>query len=280
MVYFIYNPMSNANTSIEIKDKTINDIKEKFNEFEEIDGTKIDIVKFCKELKDDDILIISGGDGTVNLFANIFKDNNIKNEIYLAGNAGTGNDFLNDIGPDQKMVQLNKYFENLPKVYANGQEKYFINNVGFGIDGMVCIVAEDQKKKGKKKINYTSITIGLLLGKYKRRNATVKVDGKEIYYKNVWLVSSMNGRYYGGGMNSAPSQDRFGDKVSLVVMHEGLRIPTLIRFTKIFKGTHIKYKKYVEIIEGKNIEVTFDKPCGLQYDGEIIDNVTTYKVEK
>lgn len=280
MIYFIYNPMSNAGTGSEIKEKTIHDIKEKFDEFEEIDGTKINVEDFCKNLKEDDKLIISGGDGTVNLFANIFVSNNIKNEIYLAGNAGTGNDFLNDVGPDKKILLLNDYFKNLPSVTANGITKYFVNNVGFGIDGMVCIVAEDKKKKGKKKISYSSITIGLLLGKYKRRNAKVIIDGKELYFKNVWLVSSMNGRYYGGGMNSAPSQDRFSDKVSLVVMHGGLRVPTLIRFTKIFKGEHIKYKKHVSIIEGKNIEVTFDKPCGLQYDGEIIDNVTTYKVKK
>ena len=117
-------------------------------------------------------------------------------------------------------------------------------------------------------------------GKYERRNAKVTVDGVTKEFKEVWIAPAMNGRYYGGGMKSAPNQDRLGDKVSLVIMHNGLRVPTLIRFTKIFKGEHVKYKKFVDIIEAKEIEVIFDKPCGLQYDGEIIDNVTSYKVVK
>ena len=90
----------------------------------------------------------------------------------------------------------------------------------------------------------------------------------------------MNGRYYGGGMKSAPSQDRKSDKVTVVVMKGLSRLLTLIKFTKIFTGEHIKFKKNVIILEGKNVEVSFDKPCGLQYDGEVINNVTPYKVTK
>ena len=42
----------------------------------------------------------------------------------------------------------------------------------------------------------------------------------------------------------------------------------------------VEFKKNVIILEGKNVEVSFDKPCGLQYDGEVINNVTSYKVTK
>ena len=193
--------------------------------------------------------------------------------------AGTGNDFLTDIEAKDGFGKLNEYMDNLPKVTANGITKYFVNNVGYGIDGEVCVIADKKKEKGKK-VDYTKITIGLLLFKFKRRNCKIKVDGKEYEFKNTFLAATMNGRYYGGGMKSAPSQDRKSDKVTVVVMKGLSRLLTLIKFTKIFTGEHIKFKKNVIILEGKDVEVSFDKPCGLQYDGEVINNVTSYKVTK
>jgi diacylglycerol kinase family enzyme len=38
-------------------------------------------------------------------------------------------------------------------------------------------------------------------------------------------------------------------------------------------------KDCVVSLKGKKIEVTFDIPCALQIDGEVVDNVTTYTVE-
>ena len=169
--------------------------------------------------------------------------------------------------------------DNLPKVSANGITKYFVNNVGFGVDGDVCVVADKKKAKGKK-IDYTKITIGLILFKFKKRYCKVKVDGKEYEFKRAFIAATMNGRFYGGGMKSAPNQDRASDKVTLVVMNGKSRLLTLIRFTKIFTGEHTKYTSQVHIFEGKEIEVSFDKPCGLQYDGEVINDVTSYKVTK
>lgn len=102
---------------------------------------------------------------------------------------------------------------------------------------------------------------------------------KKLNINVVWLASAMNGRFYGGGMMVAPSQDRLSNKLSMVCMHGGSRIKALIVFVGIFKGEHVKHKEMVDIIEGKKIEVTFDHPCALQIDGETIRNVTSYVAE-
>ena len=65
-----------------------------------------------------------------------------------------------------------------------------------------------------------------------------------------------------------------------VIIYGFSRFATLLRFSKIFKGTHIKYKKNVKILEGRNIQVFFDVPCGLQYDGETIQKTNHYTVCK
>lgn len=158
-------------------------------------------------------------------------------------------------------------------------KRKFINGIGYGIDGMVCETAEELKLKNKKKINYTGLSIKLLLTKYATPEATVIVDGMKKNYNRVWLSSSMNGRYYGGGMKVAPTQNRLDNNLTLVVMHGSGKLKTLMVFPKIFRGEHLKYNKMCEAITGKKIEVHFSKPMALQIDGEVIKNVTSYIAE-
>ena len=90
----------------------------------------------------------------------------------------------------------------------------------------------------------------------------------------------MNGRYYGGGMDIAPAQDRLNKArtVSTVVLHGSGKLKTLIVFPSIFKGEHIKHTEMVAVMEGHEMTVKFDRPVALQIDGELVLNVTEYTV--
>lgn len=79
----------------------------------------------------------------------------------------------------------------------------------------------------------------------------------------------------------APKQDRTAaeKEVSVFVFHDSGRIRTLTIFPKIFKGTHVKYTKYVSVIKGKEVVVEFDAPRSMQIDGETIKNVKQYKIQ-
>ncbi|MGM9969618.1 MAG: diacylglycerol/lipid kinase family protein [Anaeroplasma sp.] len=277
MNYLIYNPLAANNSGEKYKNKAIIDLKDDFKDLKIINALEIKLSEFKSTIKENDTLIFVGGDGTLNIVANLVKKYDVNNPIYLY-EGGSGNDFLNDIGREGKVIQLNKYFKKLPIAEINGEKRYFINNVSFGIDGEVCVVAEEQKAKNKAKINYTTIAAKLLLGKYKKPNATIYVDGVKKEYKHVWLASSLNGRYIGGGMMVAPNQDRLSGELSCVVMHCKSRLKTLIAFPSIFSGKHVKKKKMVEIIKGKKIKVHFDRPTSLQIDGEVYKNVTDYTV--
>ncbi|MBR5187525.1 MAG: diacylglycerol kinase family protein, partial [Clostridia bacterium] len=174
---------------------------------------------------------------------------------------------------------INHYIKDLPSVAVNGKKSKFINGVGFGIDGYCCEVG-DQVKSESKLPNYTAIAIKGLLFHFKPVTATVVVDGKETVFEKVWIAPTMFGRYYGGGMMPTPAQDRnTSDKtVSLMVFHGSGKLKTLSIFPSIFKGEHIKKEKYVTILQGKNIKVTFNRPASLQIDGETVLNVTNYHV--
>lgn len=236
---------------------------------------------FFKELPDDSKLVICGGDGTLNRFVNEAGAFIGEREIYYFP-AGTGNDFARDVELDfsKGPAEISKYLKSLPTVTVKGKTCKFINGVGYGIDGYCCQVGDEMKAKSDKPVNYTSIAIKGLLFHFKSKIAQITVDGKEYSFKNVWIAPTMIGRFYGGGMNAAPAQDRLsGDKtVSLVVMHGRSRIGTLIIFPSIFKGEHIKHGKKVSVITGHNISVKFNEPSPLQIDGETVLDVSEYSV--
>lgn len=274
MKYYLYNSLSN------------NGIKPEFLEIvERLENTEIkeiidlDYQEFLKNLKEEDEIVIVGGDGTLNYFVNEIKDLEINNKIYYRA-SGTGNDFMHDIEKiDGEEILINQYVHNLPTVYVKDVERKFLNGVGYGIDGYCCEVADEIKKKTpNKKINYTGIAIKGLLFHFKSATATITVDGKEYVHENVWIAPTMKGRFYGGGMMVAPNQDRLSGEVSVVVYHAKSRLKALMSFPSIFKGEHIKKEKIVSIYTGKEIIVKFDRSCALQIDGETVLDVTEYKV--
>ena len=279
MNYVLYNPLAQAGKGKENFELAKADLEKEFGEYTPVDLVEYKPEEFFPNVKKEDKVCVLGGDGTLNVFANNVKKYSTECEMYFY-KGGNGNDFLEDVkeSDDQKLVYLNPYFKRLPKITVNGMTRYYMNGIGYGIDGMVCEVADNMKKEGKTDINYASLSIKLLLHGYKCPEATVLVDGKEYKFRKVWLCSAMNGRYYGGGMKIAPGQDRLGDTLSLSIIHNAGRLRTLMIFPKIFKGEHVKNKKMSTILTGKSITVSFSHPMALQIDGETVLNVSSYTV--
>ena len=228
----------------------------------------------------EDKLVLCGGDGTLNRFINRTQGMDLPGEM-LYFPCGSGNDFAHDLGkvPSDGPFDVGRYFENLPTIQVNGRSVRFLNGIGYGIDGYCCEAADViREKKPNKKINYTVIALKGLLFYYKPTNAAVTVDGVTRRYRRVWMCPTMKGRYFGGGMMPTPGQDRLDPekKLTLMVLHDinNLRILTLL--PTVYKGGHVKYTKYVEILQGHEITVEFDRPTALQIDGETILGVTQY----
>ncbi|MBO4308665.1 MAG: diacylglycerol kinase family protein [Clostridia bacterium] len=278
MYHVLYNPLSGNGqgaVSVETIKKIIKEEELKLINVSEVK----DYASFFAGLAEEDSVVVAGSDGTLNYFINDVDGVEIKNKVYFYA-LGTGNDFKNDVAPTEEgLIEINDYIKDLPIVEVKGMTRRFINGIGYGIDGYCCEVA-DKLAKENKPINYTGIAIKGLLFFYKPTNATVTVDGETKEFKKVWLAPSMNGRFYGGGMNIAPAQDRTAQPktLSLVVFHGSGKLKTLMIFPSIFKGEHIKHEKQISIFTGKDITVKFDRPVALQIDGETVLDVTEYTV--
>ena len=274
----LYNPLSDNRHGEQNAKKIAEVLKDE--EFELVDLTKIDIEDYLRSTPEDEKIIVAGGDGTIHVIFNKFGGKLPDRPIYYYP-TGNGNDFIADIkeknsGP---IVKLNDYIKDLPTVSVDGKKNVlFFNGVGYGIDGYCCEEGDKLKAQSDKPINYAGIAIKGILGKFKPRKATVTVDGVKSEYDNVWLVPTMNGRYYGGGMNIAPGQDRLDPdkKLSVVVFRGKSKLKTLMVFPSVFKGQHVKHEKIVTILTGHEITVEFDRPTPLQVDGETYLNVSSY----
>ena len=272
--YVLYNPYAGKSTT----EDTIRNVASTYEEAELVDMTKIENYKsFFEGVEDNDVIVICGGDGTLNRFVNDTEGIEIKNKILYHAN-GPGNDFLKDIAPNSAdaVIEITDYLKDLPTVTINGKATKFINGVGYGIDGYCCETGDRLRARGKK-VNYTGIAIKGLLFHYKPTSARVTVDGKEYSFKRVWIAPTMNGRYYGGGMMPAPDQKRNSGELSLMIWHSSGKLKTLMAFSSLFKGEHLKHEKMIALLTGKQITVEFDSPRALQIDGETVLGVTKYE---
>lgn len=283
MIYVLFNPLAGNGTCEETSkgvEKAFEGSEIKYINMLSIEG----IGDFLKTLAPEDKVVICGGDGTLNHLANMVDFDNFEQEV-LYYPAGSGNDFFHDIDDsgESHICSINKYLKNLPTVEVNGIKRYFLNGIGYGIDGYCCEEGDKARVKYPgKRVDYTKVALKGLLYDFKPANARVTVDGATGEYHNVWMVPSMNGRYFGGGMMCAPNQNRLNEEnqVSVIIIQSKFRLQLLTIFPSIFKGEHLKFKNVVTEIKGSNVKVEFDRPTALQIDGETVTNVLKYTVHK
>lgn len=282
MIYVFWNKLANNGKAAEAKAELENVFSGEELNFIDVREIK-NAADSCKELKAEDKIIISGGDGTLSRFVNDIFELHLQNEIFFY-TCGTGNDFVNDVRDKceikNNLIPMNEFLKSLPVVTVNNEKHYFINGIGYGIDGYCCEEGDKLRAKSDKPINYAAIAIKGMLGKFKPCGGSVTVDGVTTRYKKIWLAPTMNGRYIGGGMKITPDQDRLNTEhlVTNLVFHDSGMLKTLMVFPSIFKGEHVTHKDIIEIKTGHEIKVEFDKPCALQIDGETYTNITNYSV--
>ncbi|MBE0700079.1 MAG: hypothetical protein IH571_00165, partial [Acholeplasmataceae bacterium] len=130
----LYNPLSRNGRDEKFIKKIIDKLRKKGNAVVSYSLLIIDDVDaFILGCKEDDRIIIVGGDGTMNRLANRIYDKVIKQDVFMY-QAGTGNDFIRSLKTKHKLVPIKAYIQNLPTVQFNGKSQYFLNGAGIGLD--------------------------------------------------------------------------------------------------------------------------------------------------
>lgn len=272
-ILFIINPIAGKGKAEEVI-PIINEVMEKSKKKYKIVKTKKpkDAINISiSGIKEGFSTIVAiGGDGTIN---------EVASGLVMLGKgtlgiipAGTGNDLARTLNipfnPREALnVILNNKISAIDIGFAN--EKFFINLASVGFDSEIVKNTEAIKKVIKGKFAYT---IGLLktLLTYKGKKLKIKIDNKELE-RDILLLAVGNGKYYGGGMKICPMASMDDGLFHVCIIKNISKLKLFFLFPLVFKGKHLKFKKYVEIHKTKNVEIISLDRAYLNVDGEIYD---------
>ena len=213
-----------------------------------------------------DLVIIGGGDGTLNAAADALVETQLPLGILPLG---TANDLARTLGiPDSLPEACKIIAQGQPRRidlgWVNG--KYFFNVASMGLSVQIT---ERLTKETKRRWGVFAYAITALQALWKARpfRAEIRIEGESIRVKTVQIAVG-NGRYYGGGMavaHDATIDDRRLDLYSLELKHWWQIIALL---PAMRGGRHTDFPG-VRALRGQEIQVYTNKPRPINTDGEI-----------
>ncbi|MEC4895694.1 MAG: lipid kinase [Oscillatoria sp. PMC 1051.18] len=213
-----------------------------------------------------DLVIVGGGDGTLNLAIEGLLDTKLPLGIIPLG---TANDLGRTLGiPRNLAAACDAIAQGKKKQidlgWVNGQ--YFFNVASLGLSVKITKQLTKEAKRRWGVFAYAATALKVI-SKSRPFQAKITVNGETVAVKTV-QVAVGNGRYYGGGMqivSDATIDDQRLDLYSLEVKH-WWQIVAL--FPALWSGRHPRWLG-IRLLEGQEITIDTKKPRQINTDGEI-----------
>ncbi len=276
-VLFVINPRSGTETK-EILDKLISAKAEELKF--DYDVYHIEGDNCVAEIKDKiktynpEIVGAAGGDGTVNLLAEILAFSDIQLLIIPMGSAnGMARELQINNNPEDAISLLgNGIIKSIDLIKINGKVCIHLGDVG--LNARIVKRFEQEKKRGM--FSYAKILLGeMFLLKHYYLN--IRYDQTEIKRKVVSLTFA-NASKYGTGATINPNGLIDDGKFELVIVKPFPDIKIFSIAWKMFRNTLLT-SDYIEIISCKEAQIHSSRRTTLQIDGEIIGKVKDIKAE-
>lgn len=234
---------------------------------EKKDDAMYETIKACKE--DWDIILVSGGDGTVNEVAKGIVEGGRKIPVAILS-SGTVNDFANYMkipkSSDEfvEMIKRGNYTDvDLGKI----DDTYFVNVAAGGLLSNVGFQVQPEAKlvlgrlayyiEGLKEITTQGI-----------EPIRMKIESEEYNFEDdilLFLVS--NSSSIGGFKNIAPKADVTDGLLDVVIIKKSDFPDAANIFLNVFSGEHVNHPNVV-YFKSKNIKISSDEEVAIDIDGE------------
>jgi diacylglycerol kinase (ATP) len=239
--------------------------------------------QIAAKIHEEEMIIAVGGDGTLHEVMNGVMDNQDIILGFIPG--GSGNDFSRGFHiPADPIEALNAMIRLMKKEAPmidtgkinldDGNEHYFINNMGAGFDALISYEVNQSRLKGLlNKLRLGRLVYVFILLKklftYHCSTISIMIDGKKHIFENTWFVTVSNQPFYGGGMKIAPNAIPDDGLLDITIVHHLSRIKLLFVFISVFSGKHIYFKE-VEMLKGRTISIDSTSSLFVHADGEYI----------
>lgn len=228
----------------------------------------------CEKIADEissfqpDVLVAVGGDGTVNLVAEMGMQHKLPFAIIPAGSAN---------GMSRELLIPNNY-EQAFDVLANGKtlpidllsinEKICIHLADVGVNARIVKRFQQDKKRGV--FTYAKYLFNELFLTKKYR-FYIEYDGENCVHKGVSLTFA-NSSKYGTGAVINPLGKIDDGKFELCIMKPFPKTQLPVLTWKMFRGT-LHTSDYFQIISCTEAKVHTNRKTTLQIDGEVLGKV-------
>ena len=229
-----------------------------------------------KTINNEDIIVIVGGDGSLNHFITLYQKYDFNNYIsYIP--AGSGNDFARS---QQIPLDLNQAIENFFRVkekqtlscihaWENSKEHYAINSIGIGIDGLINqLVNAKGSKKRFGALAYSSVLI-TAFKKQKKFPVTLKINEKKYEFKKAQLVLVANNSYFGGGINIIPNANGKDNKLDVLIADDVSFKSLLAIISNILMNKNHLDHPNLHVFQSDKIQLQINSNQYGQKDGEV-----------
>lgn len=215
-----------------------------------------------------------GGDGTVNLLANVLLSNGMETPVIGVLPAGTGCDLLRTFGIPQDLAAAathlvgdQVYPIDVATLEGSWGTRYFVNVAQTGVG---AAAAQTAPRLGRRlgAARYPLAFAARLPG-FPRANVTVETD-RRTYESGALAVILANAQFFAGGWNVAPKATLVDGVLDLQIIDARKRqAPALV--PKVIKGTHLR-DRTVRRLSTSHFKVETDVVWPVEADGDYLGN--------
>ena len=216
-----------------------------------------------------DILLVAGGDGTLNAVVNGLHQLP-KSERPRLGvlPSGRGNDFASDLGIHTVADALRALKEGSSRAVDLGRTDagVFLGIAGTGFDAKVARRAQTVPLLSGSLLYSYSVFRTLI--DFRPQEVRVEYDDG-VYEGPMTFAAVGNTRRYGGGMRITPRADPSDGLLDLCLVKDVSR-RTLVRlFPTVFSGRHLSHPK-VSYLKSRSVTIETSEPGEVFADGEFL----------
>lgn len=183
---------------------------------------------FISQLKEtiapEDIVVIVGGDGSLNLGVTMLEKYGLDNILGFIP-SGSGNDYARSHDIPRTIIEAIDHFFSIEnatelsiiKATEGTTCHYAVNSLGIGVDGLVNNMIQEQKQnKGLGAATYLK-TLFSAFKKQEKFSIILKVDDGIHRFDNVQLALFVNNRFFGGGLEIMPIASDTDDEMEIMI---------------------------------------------------------------
>lgn len=283
MLHIILNPQSSSGNGRKVWEQTKAELEKENIEYKLYETTGPKSAKmYAKDITSDetnDVIIVIGGDGTLNEVFNGIRDYSKVTLGYIP--SGSGGDFARDLGINlepakaiHSVLHPKEYkimdVGNLTNAECN---KRFCVSTGIGFDAAICHEVNVSKFKvflnkiGMGSLIYVVIALKQLITMKKHGCTIILDDARKIRLDNFIFVAAMVHRYEGGGFMFCPKAKCDDGMIDICAVGNISKLKVLAIIPKAFKGEHVKYKG-IDTYKAKKVQIISDEKLPIHADGE------------